>query len=216
MRIYKNTVSDLLWETLKELMTFEVLDSFRLVGGTSLSLLLGHRMSIDIDLFTDAEYGTIDFEEIDAIFLASFPCVEMGGGGNNSMGKTYFIGENQENLVKVDLFYTDPFVYPIIKFEGVRLSQLEEITAMKLEVVGHGGRKKDFWDLHELLNYYSISEMIDFYELRYPYSHSRTTLIKKLSDFNGADSDFDPICLHGKYWELIKLDFEEKIANEFN
>jgi hypothetical protein len=62
MNIYKNTVSDLLWELLSALMTFDELNSFHLVGGTSLSLLLGHRKSIDIDLFTDAEYGTIDFD----------------------------------------------------------------------------------------------------------------------------------------------------------
>ena len=34
MKIYKNTVSDLLWEVLSKLMTFEELKSFRLVGGT--------------------------------------------------------------------------------------------------------------------------------------------------------------------------------------
>ncbi len=49
MNFYKNTVSDLLWETLVTLMSYEELNSFRLVGGTSLSLLLGHRVSVDID-----------------------------------------------------------------------------------------------------------------------------------------------------------------------
>ncbi len=216
MTIYKSTVSNLLWEVLVKLMSFEELNSFRLVGGTSLSLLLGHRMSVDIDLFTDADYGSINFEEVDTLLLNSFPYVEMGLGGNNSMGKTYFIGENKEDIIKVDFFYTDPFVYPIINYEGVRLSQLEEITAMKLEVVGNNGRKKDFWDLHELMDRYSISEMIGFYEIRYPYSYLRADIIKKLADFSEADSDFDPICLKGKYWELIKLDFEENISKEFN
>ena len=37
-------------------MELEELNSFRLVGGTSLSLQIGHRMSVDIDLFTDAVY----------------------------------------------------------------------------------------------------------------------------------------------------------------
>lgn len=49
-------------------MVADVFSDFRLVGGTALSLLRGHRMSIDIDLFTDAEYGTINFEAID-LFL---------------------------------------------------------------------------------------------------------------------------------------------------
>ncbi len=54
MKIHKNTVTDQLWEMLMNLMRYDELSSFRLVGGTSLSLLLGHRMSVDIDLFTDA------------------------------------------------------------------------------------------------------------------------------------------------------------------
>lgn len=215
MNIYKNTVSDLLWETLYVLMTFEELNSFRLVGGTSLSLLLGHRKSVDIDMFTDAEYGSVNFDTIDELFLNSFPYVEMGFGGNNSMGKTYFIGNNKDEAIKVDLFYTDSFVFPIENFEGIRLSQLEEIVAMKLEVIGNNGRKKDFWDLHELMEHFSISQMLEFYEKRYPYSYSKNEIIKKLTDFSEADSDFEPICLKNKHWELIKIDFEDKIENEF-
>ncbi|MGB3452693.1 MAG: nucleotidyl transferase AbiEii/AbiGii toxin family protein [Moheibacter sp.] len=41
-----------------------------MVGGTALSLQLGHRTSVDIDLFSDLEYGSIDFKVIDT-FLKS-------------------------------------------------------------------------------------------------------------------------------------------------
>lgn len=51
--LYYNTVSDLLAASLKALMAESVFSEFRLVGGTALSLQLGHRKSIDIDLFTD-------------------------------------------------------------------------------------------------------------------------------------------------------------------
>ncbi len=61
IRIYKQTVTTLLWDQLEVLMGMQSLDSFRLVGGTALSLLIGHRMSIDIDMFTDAPYGSVDF-----------------------------------------------------------------------------------------------------------------------------------------------------------
>lgn len=81
MKIYRNTVTDLLWENLSELMELEVIKPFRLVGGTSLSLLLGHRLSVDIDLFTDAEYNSIDFNKIDEELIKSFQYVEMGYEG---------------------------------------------------------------------------------------------------------------------------------------
>lgn len=41
---------------IKELMSDKELESFNLVGGTTLSLKLGHRMSVDIDLFTDWDF----------------------------------------------------------------------------------------------------------------------------------------------------------------
>ena len=211
MKIYRNTVSDLLWHTLSQLMDFKELDSFRLVGGTSLSLQLGHRESVDIDLFTDSEYSSIDFELIDLHFKKYFNYVDFGFGDNVGMGKSYLIGNSPADTVKVDMFYTDIFQYPISRYENIRLTQLEEIAAMKLDVVGQNGRKKDFWDLHELLNYFSWEEMLGFYEKRYPYGYSKEEITNKLVDFELADSDFDPICLKGKYWELIKLDIEESL-----
>jgi len=45
-------------------MSNELFQPFQLVGGTSLSLQLGHRISDDIDLFTDYEYDSIDFRVI--------------------------------------------------------------------------------------------------------------------------------------------------------
>ena len=213
MALYKNTVTDLLWDVLSKLMVIEELNSFRLVGGTSLSLLLGHRKSIDIDFFTDAEYGSIDFNTIDRILMDTFGYVELSYEGNNGLGKSYFIGSGKENNIKIDMFYTDVFVFPIKIIENIRLSQLQEIIAMKLEVIGHNGRKKDFWDIHELLEHYILSDMLYFYEKRYPYSYSRNKIIEKLSDFDAAEIDFDPICFRGKYWELIKLDIIEEVRN---
>lgn len=213
MTIHKETVSDLLWDTLIKLMQFKELDAFRLVGGTSLSLLLGHRISVDIDLFTDAEYKSIDFDEIDSLFQANFQYVDYCFGGNDSMGKSYLVGDNKDEVIKIDLFNTDPFQYAILDYNGIRLSQLEEIVAMKLEIIGNNGRKKDFWDLHELMESFTWDEMLNFYEKRYLYSHSREEIINKLTDFKEADTDLDPICLKDKHWELIKLDIEESVEN---
>lgn len=216
MILQKQTVSDTLWNSLTILMQQEELKDFRLVGGTSLSLQLGHRMSVDIDLFTDLPYDSVDFNTIDDLMKSIFPIVQEGSGGNNSMGKSYFVGTSNDDLVKLDLFYTDSFIYPEIITDGIRIAGKEEIAAMKLEVIGNGGRKKDFWDLHELLEHHSLSEMLDFYEQRFPYSHTRDQLILMLTNFNTAEEDFDPICLRNKYWELIKLDFEERVQSEFN
>ena len=187
----------------------EELKNFRLVGGTSLSLMIGHRLSVDIDMFSDSEYGTIDFQKIHMLLIKEFPFVSNQKWINETIGNSCFIGESKDDLVKVDLFYTDDFVFPIIEFENVRLSSLEEIAAMKLEVIGRGGRKKDFWDIHALLEHFTMDELLEFYEKRYPYNFSKDELIPQIINFEKAEYDPNPICLKGKYWELIKLDIEE-------
>lgn len=204
--LHYNTITPLLHSILADLMSADVFKDFRLVGGTALSLHRGHRMSVDIDLFTDAEYGSIDFEAIDSFLRSNYSYVDTNNYDVIGMGKCYFIGENQLNCIKLDLFYTDKFIDKTILIDGLRLASIEEIIAMKMDVILRTGRKKDFWDIHELKDNYSISEMIALHEKRYPYTHDREVLKQKFIDFDDADDDFEPECQRGKYWEFIKLD----------
>lgn len=211
--IYYNTVNDLLKISLLKLMAAEEFSQFRLVGGTALSLQIGHRESIDIDLFSDVEYGTLNFKEIEDFLKNNFDYVDFLDVPP-AMGKAYFIGEDKDNTVKLDIFYTDTYIQPFIEEDGIRMATIEEIIAMKVDVIQRGGRKKDFWDLHDLLDSYSIMQMMDFHEQRYPYTHDKDLIIRNFIDFDQADYDFDPICYKGKFWEFIKEDFEEKIKNK--
>jgi hypothetical protein len=215
MKLHIETVSSLLWESLEKLMAHDGLKEFRLVGGTALSLQCGHRISIDIDLFTDSPYNSVDFYQIDQWIKETFDYVEMSTEGNIGFGKSYYVGLDSANLVKLDFYYTDQFVFPELISGQLRMASKEEIAAMKLEVIGRGGRKKDFWDVHELLDSMSIHDMLSYYEKRYPYGHTKENLIQSLTKFDSADDDFDPDCLRQKHWELIKLDFEELAATEF-
>ena len=84
---------------------------------------------------------------------------------------------------------------------------------MKMDVIMRNGRKKDFWDVHELLEDYSLDKMLDLHKKRYAYSHDRNLIISKLTDFRLADDDFEPNCLKGKHWELIKLDLIDLVTS---
>jgi predicted nucleotidyltransferase component of viral defense system len=212
-RLYWNTVTPLLKSTLKDVMNCPAFDSFRLVGGTSLSLQLGHRISVDIDLFTDAEYGSVDFDVIDAYLRQTYRYVSnLPYQGSVGMGLSYLVGSSKNNTVKLDLFYTDPFVYPPLLAGPFRLAIPEEIAAMKLDIVQRVARKKDFWDLHELANRYTLSQMIEWHALRYPYEHDESLIRKNFTNFSKADNDFDPTCLRGNYWELIKMDLAQVLG----
>jgi len=212
--LYFNSVSSTLAEVLNQLMRMEEFHQFRLVGGTALSLQLGHRISVDIDLFTDVDYGSIDFSAVDDLLEKTFPFAKTLYSGNVGLGKSYHIGNSEEKSVKLDLYYTDLFIRPIVKKDDLRMASIEEIAAMKMEIIGNKGRKKDFWDIHELLDYLSLEQILSLHAERYPYSHSKEELLNKLVDFQVADNIADPICLKGKYWELIKMDLNDIVFSK--
>lgn len=187
-------------------MQQEAFDTFRLVGGTALSLHLGHRMSTDIDLFTDQEYGSVDFKELEDYLSNRYSYFSMSNIGVIGIGNSYLLGESEDKSIKLDIYYTDPFIREAHIEDGIRLATTEEIAAMKMDVVQRGGRKKDFWDIHEILDTYTIDELMALHLERHPYTHDRETLLAQLKDFDEADNDFDPICLKQKIWELVKYD----------
>jgi len=205
-KLFYNTVSPALLKVLKTLMAAKEFDAFRLVGGTALSLQCGHRQSADIDLFSDWEYGSLDFEAIYAFLKASFPYVDSINYDVIGMGKSYYVGQNHKDCIKLDLYYTDKFIEDVLLIDDIRLSSICEIIAMKVDIISKAGRKKDFWDLHELMDEYSFQQMLALHEKRHPYAHDFELIKNKFTEFTVADEDFEPVCLRGKHWEIIKLD----------
>jgi hypothetical protein len=204
--VYWNTVNDRLKDCLLLLMNETLFKPFRLVGGTALSLQLGNRISIDIDLFTDAPYGSVDFKEIDAFLINHFNYVFGVNDMPVAMGKSYIVGKDVDATVKLDFYYTDEFIFEPLIIDGIRMATTEEVLAMKVDVVQRSGRKKDFWDLHEFMESFSFQEMLAFHQKRYPYNHNPLLIARNMNNFDSADQDPDPICLKGKHWELIKFD----------
>ena len=122
--LYYNTVTPLLREILDKLMRAPELSLFRLVGGTSLSLRLGHRESVDIDMFTGQDYGTIDWRAIYELLRREFAYADnrIQEDGLHSFGESFYLGESEFKRVKVDLFYTDPFLQPAEQIDGIRMA----------------------------------------------------------------------------------------------
>jgi predicted nucleotidyltransferase component of viral defense system len=210
--LYWNTVDSLLKEILLKLMQQTELEDFRLVGGTAMSLYLGHRMSVDIDLFTDADYGSVNFDKIEEMLVREFDYIRGDFGGNAGLGKSYLIGNSDTEFIKVDIYYsTDPFFQNANENDGIRMASLEDIIAMKVDIIQRGGRKKDFWDLHEVLSSYSINKMIDLHQQRFEWTHDKELIRKNFINFEEAENDLVPICLKNKEWIFIKEDFEDAV-----
>lgn len=215
MRLYYDTVSASLLSILRKLMSSEVLKDFRLVGGTALALQRGHRRSIDIDLFTDLDYADMPVADMRNYLEKEFPV----HNGTDSMdmpanGYHIFLSEGQEPPVKVDFFYTNPFIFPYIEEDGLRISDQREIAAMKLGVIGNQiYRQKDYWDIHDLLEDYSLSEMIQWALQRNLYSFTKDDVIKGLQHVNQVEeSPMGIVSLKPlSYWELKVLDLMEEV-----
>jgi hypothetical protein len=170
-------------------------------------------MSEDIDLFTAAEYGSIDYKAIREFLENKYPFCVSRSLDNVSFGTNFVVGNSITDCVKLDLYYTDEFIEKPIIINNIRMATINEIIAMKLEVILQGGRKKDFWDLHYFMDKMNLDDMISLYGKRYPYSDGFNYNKKQLLNFDKADNDFEPICLLGKNWEIIKLDFYEFVGN---
>lgn len=213
MKLHEETVTPKLIEILHDLMDNSLFNPFRLVGGTSLSLRLGHRKSVDIDLFTDAPYGSLNFDAFETYFKNRYPYYDCVDFTNIvSFGRSYYLGESDSNCIKVDLFYHDEMINPCELLDGIRMASLDDVTAMKIDVVLRGGRKKDFWDIHALFDRYPLAEMLELHMARYEYIHDRGKILTQLVDFTAADDDMDPFCLKGNVWELIKLDIAMEVG----
>ena len=210
--LHHETVTPLLMNCLGKLMGEGIFDCFRLVGGTNLSLRFGHRVSDDIDLFTDAEYGSVDFQAVERWLGASFPFFDNpDNSGHIGFGKMYYIGLNEDAAVKLDLMYTDKFFSDPQVVEGIRMASTEQIVAMKMEAINLGGRKKDWWDIHMLLEHYSLEEMLDLHKRWQPYTHDKERVLSQLVNFTVADGQPDPKCLQQKDWDLIKMDIIDEV-----
>ncbi|WP_396169427.1 nucleotidyl transferase AbiEii/AbiGii toxin family protein [Flavobacterium sp.] len=193
------TVSPELLELLEKIMKLDSFNDYLLVGGTSLALQMGHRNSIDIDLFGNCEIN----EELFTRTLNGFGTFEVFKKSKNILITSI-------NGVKVDFVnYKYPLLRDYIVINGIRMASKEDIAAMKINAIAGRGSKKDFIDLYFLLNEFSLTEIIDFYLQKY-FDGSKFMAIKSLSYFSDADIDQTPDIYLDFNWETCK----QKIISE--
>ncbi len=197
--LHTQTVTAPTLDLLKTLMAMPKLRQFALVGGTNLALRFGHRLSIDLDLFTNepfnAEllYQSLEIAYSDIILASQ----------SESMLFVFL------NKIKVDcVLLPYPYLNPIENFDGIRMVSLEDIAAMKLSAIASRGVKKDFWDMAELLHYFSLEEMIGFYQVKYR-SRDIFHLLRSLVYFEDAEAQKDPRPLKSVTWQEVKLQVEQ-------
>src|SRR6056297_570950 len=189
--LHKAAVKPELLRILDQLMQIDVFSDLRLVGGTALALHIGHRESVDIDLF-----GEIDFEEQEKNIEIT--------GNIEVLKKSKNINVLSIDNIKVDIVnYKYPWISALVKEDNYRLASVKDIGAMKLNAITGRGTKKDFIDLYYLLKHFSIHDLFEFYIEKF--EDGNLFLVKKsLTYFDDAEPEPMPVMKENITWEEIK------------
>ncbi len=189
------TIDPYTLELLTQLMGEPLLSETRLVGGTALALLYGHRNSVDLDFF-----GKLHDDK-----LAVRSCLEKLG--KISVHKeTDSIRIYDLDGVKIDFVDYSRYCWldgPVVE-DNLRLASPKDIAAMKINAIEGRGTRKDFIDIYYLLQHYSLPEILDFYKEKYPeYSIFRALMC--LSYFEDAEKQVMPRMFTSDSWEEMKI-----------
>lgn len=179
---------------LKRLMQLPALEQFVLVGGTNLALRFGHRLSVDFDLFSNQPFNPellyAEIREVmpDTEFLDSNPSMLF-----------LFVEGVKTDFVRLPF----PYIAPIDTIDGIRLASVPDIVAMKLSAISQRGVKKDFWDMAELLDHYSLGQMLAMFREKYG-QRDVFYVLRSLIYFEDAEAQADLDLLKKTTWEQVK------------
>jgi len=205
--LFKETIEEGTLELLKSLQQTKMCEDFHLAGGTALALQIGHRTSIDIDLFSQYDFNNQELLE----YLEQTYSFHLNYSAVNTLKGTI-------NTVMVDFIaHKYPLAGEILEDDGVRMYPIEDIAAMKLNAIaGDGTRVKDFIDIYFLLKIYSISEILDFYTAKYS-KRNVFHALKSLMYFEDIDKSGWPQMVREKDLTLQKVKaFITEKANSIN
>lgn len=158
----------------------EFSEDYYLVGGTAIALYLGHRRSIDFDLFT---FGTVKKQSIKRKFDQFSYTVDK------------IIFEDSEQIhflingVKIT-FYSFPYeIKAVNDFEQIiKIPDLLTLSAMKAYALGGRAKWKDYVDLYFLLKYkFSLQQISDQAKHIFGSYYNEKLFREQLCFFNDID-----------------------------
>lgn len=196
--LHLTTIDTNTWLLLKEIFATEIIrNNFALAGGTSLALQIGHRKSIDLDIFCPRPFDVKELE-IDLTTQNNFSFEYAGNNSRMLFGNI--------NNIKCD-FVHEPakLLEPFVVVEGVNYFSVKDIAAMKMHTICGRGKKKDFFDVYALLQLYSKEKLIEWFTQKYD-EKQLFFFWRSILYFEDAESDPD---IEGyppftKNWKEIK------------
>ncbi len=189
-------------QVLRELAPLISSRQFYLGGGTALAIYLGHRLSIDLDWFTQGNIAdplrfAQELRDEGASFITG--SIERGTlHGMMEMVRLSFM-EYHYPLLEPAILWPD-FACP--------LASVADLACMKLSAVAQRGSRKDFIDIFALASNLSLKEMLSLYQRKYSVKDISHVLYG-LSYFDDAEREISPRLLWDMDWKVVKKTIQE-------
>ena len=156
--LQKETVTLDMIKMIRTLQAEPLLDDFFLAGGTALALQLGHRKSIDIDLFSVKKH---DYSKILDLLQNTFNCIDIQTYDENAIQAV--VGDTGLDLISIKGNIIDP----LITDEGITMLGINDISTMKMLAIEGRKKAKDYIDIAYILNEVTLVTMFENYQKKY-------------------------------------------------
>lgn len=200
--MFTNGISPATARCLETLKKTALTSNYYLAGGTVAALYLGHRISYDLDFFSNSPMEPIQIAQ------------ELGQLGKlqteqNDSGT--FLGTLDD--VKISFFrYLYPMIEPEQSFEGVRIASLMDIGCMKLEAISSRGIMRDFVDMYLIAQKLGLENVLTSARIKFANTdYSETHFLRSLAYFDDADTANPPTMMIDWDWNEIKRYFESEV-----
>lgn len=147
---------------------------YYLAGGTALALQIGHRQSIDFDLFSNESLKAGLIDEVEHVFKGQSikPVV------STADEMTVYCNEVKLTF----LHYPFPMIYPLINLNGQKTLGVVELLATKAYVIGRRGAFKDYYDLYYAFstNIIALTELMTLAKRKYQEQFNERLFLEQL------------------------------------
>ena len=192
------------FELLKRLQRLPTLADTRLAGGTALALQLGHRLSVDLDIF-----GRWDFSVDMTSLLGQIGIVEKQSGTPDGRMQFFFVDDVKVDCIAYEMY---EWLEPPVEENGVRLAGIKDIGAMKINAITNRGTRKDFVDVARLLDEFTLEDIFGWYQEKYPQANPALAL-RSLSYFVDAEAMPMPQMLICFDWDAAVEKIQASVRN---
>lgn len=196
--LHWNTITPSMREVMSAFSKTVLANEFYLAGGTALALQLGHRLSIDLDYFSQTQSDIPALAEPLRSALKAFAPVL----ADSAWGNLVFLASD----VRVGFYgYGYDLVRPLMQTEAGRLASVEDIALMKMDALLARASRKDFYDLYFIGRQISFRKLFDMAARKYPGVRDfEAQVVRHMAYFERAEQETPPQMLEAVDWDTVK------------